>query len=195
MTLFIREQSRVRLASAELATYSRPLSSSIYEHLRARLILILCISSPSLPSLYRNTRNSLIPVDTRQTEIRSKMTTKRPHSTSTSTSRTPSPSHEPSAKLQRAPTRSSREVLCTLPPTCNHTHTRLADALELEKHYATYHAHVCEEQGCACVFPEARLLELVCLFSSPFPCRKAERLCIAPDRVPRPDCGAEEGAR
>ncbi|KIP02330.1 hypothetical protein PHLGIDRAFT_112174 [Phlebiopsis gigantea 11061_1 CR5-6] len=78
------------------------------------------------------------------------MTTKRAHSTSP----------EPSAKLARAPDSQQREVLCTLPPTCNHSPTRLAGALELEKHYATYHAHVCEDRGCGCVFPDARLLEL-----------------------------------
>ncbi|KAJ6607008.1 hypothetical protein B0H10DRAFT_2308381, partial [Mycena sp. CBHHK59/15] len=31
---------------------------------------------------------------------------------------------------------------------------------DLETHYATYHAHVCEERGCNCVFPDARLLEI-----------------------------------
>ncbi|KAH9930277.1 uncharacterized protein B0H18DRAFT_840191, partial [Fomitopsis serialis] len=54
-------------------------------------------------------------------------------------------------------------LLCTLPPTCNPPHNRptpLANSTELESHYATYHAHVCEEEGCGCVFPDARLLEL-----------------------------------
>ncbi|KAF6761732.1 hypothetical protein DFP72DRAFT_842588 [Ephemerocybe angulata] len=51
-------------------------------------------------------------------------------------------------------------LLCTLPPTCNHKPTPLANTKELESHYATYHAHVCEQQGCGCVFPDARLLEL-----------------------------------
>ncbi|OCH85344.1 hypothetical protein OBBRIDRAFT_698373, partial [Obba rivulosa] len=54
-------------------------------------------------------------------------------------------------------------LLCTLPPTCHppHNHpTPLADTHALEAHYATYHAHVCEERGCGCVFPDARLLEL-----------------------------------
>lgn len=89
------------------------------------------------------------------------MTTKRAHSTSP----------EPSAKLARAPDSQQREVLCTLPPTCSHSPTRLAGALELEKHYATYHAHVCEDRGCGCVFPDARLLELVSaqvLFAGPW---------------------------
>ena len=35
-----------------------------------------------------------------------------------------------------------------------------ARAAELEADYATYHAHVCEQSGCGCVFPAARLLEL-----------------------------------
>ena len=50
---------------------------------------------------------------------------------------------------------------CTLPPTC-HTHpTSVGSSAELEAHYARYHAHVCHEEGCMCVFPDARLLELV----------------------------------
>ncbi|KAG6841127.1 hypothetical protein C0991_001696 [Blastosporella zonata] len=56
---------------------------------------------------------------------------------------------------------SSPPLLCTLPPTCNHRPTPLANSRELETHYATYHAHVCEQGGCGAVFPEARLLELV----------------------------------
>ncbi|KAL6301715.1 hypothetical protein BKA93DRAFT_930139 [Sparassis latifolia] len=58
---------------------------------------------------------------------------------------------------------SSRQLLCTLPPTCNPPKNRptpLAGSAALEAHYATYHAHVCEEHGCGCVFPDARLLEL-----------------------------------
>ncbi|KAF8638449.1 hypothetical protein AX17_002206 [Amanita inopinata Kibby_2008] len=51
-------------------------------------------------------------------------------------------------------------MLCTLPPTCTHKPTPLANTKELEAHYATCHAHVCEQKGCGCVFPEARLLEL-----------------------------------
>ncbi|KAJ7860486.1 hypothetical protein B0H14DRAFT_2205760, partial [Mycena olivaceomarginata] len=51
-------------------------------------------------------------------------------------------------------------LLCTLPPTCNHHPTPIANSKDLEAHYATYHAHVCEEQGCNCVFPDARLLEI-----------------------------------
>jgi hypothetical protein len=53
---------------------------------------------------------------------------------------------------------------CTLPPTCAPPigkPTTLSDAQALERHYATYHTHVCEEGSCRCVFPEARLLELV----------------------------------
>lgn len=52
-------------------------------------------------------------------------------------------------------------LLCTLPPTCNHRPTPIANTKDLEAHYATYHAHVCEESGCSSVFPDPRLLELV----------------------------------
>ncbi|KAG5653613.1 hypothetical protein H0H81_011985 [Sphagnurus paluster] len=51
-------------------------------------------------------------------------------------------------------------LLCTLPPTCNHRPTPLANTRDLETHYATYHAHVCEQGGCGAVFPDARLLDL-----------------------------------
>jgi hypothetical protein len=54
-----------------------------------------------------------------------------------------------------------RPLLCTLPPTCNNKPTPLSNTRELESHYATYHAHVCEQPGCGSVFPDARLLELV----------------------------------
>ncbi|KAJ6580987.1 hypothetical protein B0H19DRAFT_1113165 [Mycena capillaripes] len=70
---------------------------------------------------------------------------------------------EPSSKAQRtAPAASStvHPLLCTLPPTCNHHPTPIANSKDLETHYATYHAHVCEETGCDCVFPDARLLEI-----------------------------------
>jgi hypothetical protein len=59
---------------------------------------------------------------------------------------------------------SNPPLLCTLPPTCNPPHNRptsLASTKDLESHYSNFHAHVCEERGCKCVFPEARLLELV----------------------------------
>ena len=52
-------------------------------------------------------------------------------------------------------------LLCTLPPTCHRHPTPIADTNELERHYATYHAHVCGVKGCGCVFPDGRLLELV----------------------------------
>ena len=52
-------------------------------------------------------------------------------------------------------------LLCTLPPTCHRHPTPIADTNDLERHYATYHAHVCGVKGCGCVFPDARLLELV----------------------------------
>ncbi|KAF9478260.1 hypothetical protein BDN70DRAFT_880224 [Pholiota conissans] len=51
-------------------------------------------------------------------------------------------------------------LLCNLPPTCHRQPTPIANTTELERHYAKYHAHVCEERGCGCVFPEARLLDL-----------------------------------
>lgn len=66
-------------------------------------------------------------------------------------------------------------LLCTLPPTCHPPHnapTALSDSNELEAHYAKYHAHVCEERGCAAVFPNARLLELVRLFKLPLSVRR-----------------------
>ena len=52
-------------------------------------------------------------------------------------------------------------LLCTLPPTCHRQPTPIADTNDLERHYATYHAHVCGVKGCGCVFPDGRLLELV----------------------------------
>ena len=52
-------------------------------------------------------------------------------------------------------------LLCTLPPTCHRHPTPIADTNDLERHYATYHAHVCGVRGCGCVFPDGRLLELV----------------------------------
>ncbi|KAF8141409.1 hypothetical protein EV363DRAFT_1139417, partial [Boletus edulis] len=54
-------------------------------------------------------------------------------------------------------------LLCTLPPTCNPPHnkpTPIANSRDLEIHYGKYHAHVCEQRGCGCVFPDAQLLEL-----------------------------------
>ncbi|KAI9567064.1 hypothetical protein HD554DRAFT_2006247, partial [Boletus coccyginus] len=53
--------------------------------------------------------------------------------------------------------------LCTLPPTCNLPHnepTPISNFRDLEIHYGKYHAHVCEQRGCGCVFPDERLLEL-----------------------------------
>ncbi|KAJ7230689.1 hypothetical protein GGX14DRAFT_411760 [Mycena pura] len=69
----------------------------------------------------------------------------------------------PTPKAQRTtPDTSStgHPLLCTLPPTCNHRPTPIANCKDLETHYATYHAHVCEEKGCNSVFPDARLLEI-----------------------------------
>ncbi|CCM05587.1 uncharacterized protein FIBRA_07815 [Fibroporia radiculosa] len=84
----------------------------------------------------------------------------------TGSSNSPSPEPTPKAVRTSLPSdhsSSASPLLCTLPPTCNPPHNRptpLASTAELESHYATYHAHVCEERGCACVFPDARLLEL-----------------------------------
>ncbi|KAK7685862.1 hypothetical protein QCA50_011209 [Cerrena zonata] len=82
-----------------------------------------------------------------------------------SSSRTPSPEPTPKAvRITSLPndTVTNRPLLCTLPPTCNPPNrpTHLINSKELESHYANYHAHVCEERGCGCVFPEARFLEL-----------------------------------
>ncbi|KAG8221114.1 hypothetical protein J3R82DRAFT_2641, partial [Butyriboletus roseoflavus] len=63
-----------------------------------------------------------------------------------------------------------RALLCTLPPTCNpplNNPTPIADSRDLEIHYGKYHAHVCEQRGCGCVFPDARLLELVRMLICP----------------------------
>ncbi|TBU39331.1 hypothetical protein BD309DRAFT_969932 [Dichomitus squalens] len=94
----------------------------------------------------------------------------------TDLSPSPSPTNSPTPKLARAsatpplagqPSTSTSAashsgILCTLPPTCNPPNrpTALAGTHELESHYAMYHAHVCEQKGCGCVFPDAWLLEL-----------------------------------
>ncbi|KAF9269282.1 hypothetical protein L218DRAFT_917046 [Marasmius fiardii PR-910] len=72
-----------------------------------------------------------------------------------------SPPSSPTPKSSRIlPDKGAHQLLCTLPPTCNHRPTYLANSKDLEAHYATYHAHVCEQEGCNCVFPDARFLEL-----------------------------------
>ena len=74
--------------------------------------------------------------------------------------RTPSDAGQ-TTKVSRAST-STPHILCSLPPTCNPPHntpTPLASSTELEAHYATYHAHVCQQ--CRAVFPDPRLLDLV----------------------------------
>ncbi|CAA7269256.1 unnamed protein product [Cyclocybe aegerita] len=105
---------------------------------------------------------------------------KRPRTSSSSSSLTPSEPTQPqedvnppfkASRIVPLTTISSSEsgqtdavvnhpILCNLPPTCSHKPTPIADTNELEKHYAKYHAHVCEVGRCGCVFPEARLLEL-----------------------------------
>ncbi|KAF9224166.1 hypothetical protein BS17DRAFT_753225 [Gyrodon lividus] len=77
----------------------------------------------------------------------------------------PSPDLEPMNKSSRVSESSTgdRALLCTLPPTCNPPHntpTPISNSRDLEIHYGKYHAHVCEQRGCGCVFPDARLLEL-----------------------------------
>ena len=52
-------------------------------------------------------------------------------------------------------------ILCNLPPTCQNRPTPIQSTIELERHYAKFHAHVCEVNNCGCVFPEERFLELV----------------------------------
>ena len=102
----------------------------------------------------------------------SSMSFKRPHTptkSSTSVSSSPSPSSQshPTKSIKSTSKSSTSNLLCTLPPTCNppRNHpTYIANTKDLEAHYARYHAHVCESQGCGCVFPDARLLELVSLF-------------------------------
>ncbi|KAG7094227.1 hypothetical protein E1B28_007833 [Marasmius oreades] len=93
------------------------------------------------------------------------MAFKRPrHPSDTSSDSSLSPPSSPSSPSHKSsrilPDKGAHQLLCTLPPTCNHRPTYLANSKDLEAHYATYHAHVCEEKGCNCVFPDARLLEL-----------------------------------
>ncbi|KZT59420.1 hypothetical protein CALCODRAFT_493562 [Calocera cornea HHB12733] len=72
-------------------------------------------------------------------------------------SRSPSPP----AKLRRSQTpEGHRGIICSLPPTCHRHPAVLGDAQALERHYKTYHTHVCQEKGCMSVFPDQRLLEL-----------------------------------
>ena len=81
-----------------------------------------------------------------------------------SVSPSPGPEEQQPHKMSRVPLPTTMPLLCTLPPTCNpprHQGTPLAGTAEMEAHYATYHAHVCGVAGCGCVFPDARLLELV----------------------------------
>jgi hypothetical protein len=82
-------------------------------------------------------------------------------STSTPESNHPSKTSRVIPSEESAPGVVTRPLLCTLPPTCNHRPTPIANTRDLETHYATYHAHVCEERGCGSVFPDPRLLELV----------------------------------
>lgn len=85
------------------------------------------------------------------------MATKRSASPTFSSSPSASPSHKSARIVSDA-----RELVCSLPPTCSRNGgTRLQGTRELEAHYAKFHAHVCSAPGCECIFPEARLLELV----------------------------------
>ncbi|KIM44437.1 hypothetical protein M413DRAFT_442418 [Hebeloma cylindrosporum] len=76
-------------------------------------------------------------------------------SSSTSTS-----SFGSDSTVKQGPIAAAVPLLCTLAPTCHRQPTPIANTNELEKHYATYHAHVCGLKTCGCVFPDARLLEL-----------------------------------
>ncbi|KAI0047408.1 hypothetical protein FA95DRAFT_1679095 [Auriscalpium vulgare] len=86
---------------------------------------------------------------------------KRPHTPPRSSTPLSDDSTTRTPKAVRTANRSP-QLYCNLPPTCHAPHppTPLADIRALEAHYASYHAHVCEEKGCGCVFPDARLLEL-----------------------------------
>ena len=99
------------------------------------------------------------------------MSSKRPRTptrSSSSDDSSNSPSH-PASKSTRthlSPGSGGHKagLQCTLPPTCNppRNHpTLIASTKDLEAHYARYHAHVCESPACGCVFPDARLLDLV----------------------------------
>jgi hypothetical protein len=82
--------------------------------------------------------------------------------TSTSSGSTIKPANPSTGGSTNATQPATRHpLLCTLPPTCHRHPTPIADTNDLERHYATYHAHVCGVKGCGCVFPDERLLELV----------------------------------
>ncbi|TFK29607.1 hypothetical protein FA15DRAFT_731736 [Coprinopsis marcescibilis] len=83
-----------------------------------------------------------------------------PPSKSTRISASPPPDSSQANSDTTNQTTTSHPLICSLPPTCNRRPTPLANSKELESHYAKYHAHVCEQPGCGCVFPEAKLLEL-----------------------------------
>jgi hypothetical protein len=68
---------------------------------------------------------------------------------------------EPISKTSRTNPPQKRPHLCTLPPTCSRSRpTYLSSTEEMESHYSKFHAYVCESNGCGCVFPEERLLNL-----------------------------------
>jgi hypothetical protein len=78
-------------------------------------------------------------------------------------SSSPSPARTPKAPRISTSLPARPPFLCVLPPTCHlpNRYTPLNDSRALESHYATHHAHVCSSSDCGCVFPDARLLELV----------------------------------
>ncbi|KAF8329352.1 uncharacterized protein EI90DRAFT_2877101, partial [Cantharellus anzutake] len=53
-------------------------------------------------------------------------------------------------------------LICRLAPTCSGPNraTRLRDAVEMERHYAVCHTHICAADRCHTVFPDERFLEL-----------------------------------
>src|ERR1700722_4026063 len=74
---------------------------------------------------------------------------------------------DPPTKASRTSPEVDPGLVCTLPPTCNPPYNRptlVGSMKDLESHYSKFHAHVCEEGGCKCVFPDARLLQLVSVF-------------------------------
>ncbi|PPQ79633.1 hypothetical protein CVT25_003218 [Psilocybe cyanescens] len=76
------------------------------------------------------------------------------------TSATSSSSYGTATTVQGSGLVTGHPLYCNLPPTCHHKPTPIANTKDLESHYGTYHAHVCELDNCGCVFPDARLMEL-----------------------------------
>lgn len=77
------------------------------------------------------------------------------------------PGEEDGATSSAQPNEGSSTVTsalrCNLAPTCSgfRREAVFQSAAEMERHYAMYHTHVCNEPGCSKVFPDARFLSLV----------------------------------